>query len=130
MEIKTEVLLEGLEDYFEVGQYKAVLTEFEQAQGFAKVQVAVKLFPLAVVAMENVYKDAYDMAEGGGKEKREALIDWIDESVELPFLLEKLGLDRKISGMAIDMIVEQLNTEKGQEWFDKVGDLLDLGDTA
>ncbi len=56
------------------------------------------------------------------KEKRDAIVEFLDESIELNWVLEKF--DGFVIGKAVDEIIDLLNTAHGKEWAGKVRSIL------
>ena len=117
-------LLEGIKKYAEYEKVKEVIRQINEAGWLGKIAKALSLVPIAIGMAEKAFMDLSDISSGGGKEKREAAINWIDEVVELPMILETLGLDRKFAGLAIDGMVAWLNFTKGKLWINTAKDFL------
>ena len=124
MGINSEVLLDGLKQYFETEKYRIIVDEFKNAGLLGKVTKAISLVPMAVGAVEKIYADLSDAKSGGGKEKKQAVVDWIDDTIEGNFLVEMI--DGKIASMAVDGLVLWLNLTKGKLWIDTAKDFLGI----
>lgn len=125
MEIKTDVLLAGIKEYVGVEDIKAKVDEITNASGLlAKFIKGFALVPYLVAIVEGVYKDLSDVQTGGGKEKKDAVVKFIDDVIDAPFWLEPI--DGSLISVAVDAIVGVFNLVKGKEWLDKVKEFLGI----
>jgi len=118
-EVNTEHLIEGLEEYFLTDKMKDLIAKMTEG-GFRlnKLVVAVSIAMEAVVAVERLVADMAEITTPTGKEKREAVIKFIDDTVSLPFYLEPL--DGIVVGIVIDAVVRSYNIKYGHGWLDLV----------
>ena len=133
-EIDKAKLFAGLEDQFGVDGFKEELAKLKelQAKGFNPFKTVAEggvgwetykegaallngIFYHAVVVVEHTAFDAGQVASGA---KREALIDFLDEVIKLPFWL--VPFERPIYRATIDGIVSTLNRLLGKDWVSKI----------
>lgn len=124
MGINKEVLLDGLKQYFDTEKYAKIIEEIKSAGIIGKITRGLSLVPLAVGAIEKVYMDLSDIQTGGGKEKKDAVVEWLDDIIEGNFIIEMI--DGKIISMAVDGLVLWLNITKGKLWLDVSKDFLGI----
>lgn len=110
--INKEMLLAGLGQYIDVAHFKADLAALH---GTKILQLPGKLLDLFTDAIKVVEKIVADSGEAGlGKEKRDAVVDFLERAIEVPFYLE--SIDGYIIGLIVDTIVGVLNKFFGKTW--------------
>lgn len=123
MNVNTEQLLAGINQYAEVDRFKQIITEIQEASVLGKIVKAVTLVPLLVTVVEKVHYDLADI-QATGKEKKEAVVKWIDDMIEVPFYIEPW--DDNLISIAVDAVVGFYNIVKGKQWLDSVKDFLGI----
>ncbi len=109
MTIDTEYLVAGLRNYFETDEMVA------QMKALTQMPFVPSILPAfvadAVCLVEKIVRDAHEVGEGGIK--RDAVVKFIDETIQVGWLLETV--DGIAIGFAVDQVVEILN-KKAEEW--------------
>jgi hypothetical protein len=106
------MLVDGLVEYIDVDHFKADLAALP---GTKILQLPGKLLDLFTDAIKIVEKIVADSGEVGlGKEKRDAVVDFLEKAIEVPFYLETI--DGYIIGLIVDTIVGVLNKFFGKTW--------------
>lgn len=118
--VETDKLLEGLKSYFANDDMVALISKFNNSGLLGKVTTAASIAMLAVQVVEKLADDAEMVASGG--DKRQAIIDWLDDAVDVPFYLEPI--DGMVIGIAIDAFVTLKNVTSGRDWIKKLTDIL------
>jgi hypothetical protein len=68
---------------------------------------------LAASVTEKMVRDAGEAGQGSAK--RDAVVEFLDDVIQLPIYLE--WLDGKLIGMAIDALIGWLNLTQGHDWY-------------
>lgn len=119
--VNTDKLIAGLKAYFETPEMVALVEEiFHGPFKINKVARVVALVGEAVKIVETLAADIADVGSGSvtGKEKKDAVVGYLDGVLELPFFLEPL--DGPIIGIVVDAIVVWFNVKFSHAWIDKV----------
>ena len=113
--IDVDHFIKGLKEYFDTENMVELVNQLTTG-GFKlkKIVVAVSLVLEAVKAVEQLAADLDDLDEPVGKQKREAVVKFLDDTFDLPFYLEPF--DDNIIGMVVDAIVLYYNTKIGHGW--------------
>jgi hypothetical protein len=131
--IDKEKLVEGLKDAFDVGEFK---DKFEDLKGFKfnpfnfgpdgkpegwdifirDGKLASEVFLQVIRTVERLCFEAGQVASGA--DKLEAVAEFLDEIIQLPFYLE--WADRPVIKMVITFLVNQLNALFGKDWINKI----------
>jgi len=113
MKIDQAVLLEGLNDHFSVGPamdlWDKVKTDGPRSIYNGSL---VELIYVGLSTVERLARDTVGVA--AGNDKLDALLDWLDDVVKLPFWMEPF--DRKIFKMIIEAVIGFLNRRFGKDW--------------
>ena len=122
--IDKEKLLIGLREYGETDKFKAKYDEIMSLGWLGRIAKCLSFVPDAVGIAEKSYNDLDGMRGEGGKSKRDAVVEWIDDIIKLPFWAETL--DGMVIGWAVDAFVAWLNFAKGRNWLDTAKDFLGI----
>ena len=109
MTIDTEFLLKELAIYFAGLEMNAKLSKLIQRP--IDVGAVLDLMDEVIYAVERFVRDAHEV--GKGKEKRAAVVKFLDEAIKLGWIGEKI--DGWIIGLAVDYTVKLLNA-KSKQW--------------
>lgn len=114
--IDKEVLLAGLEQYLDTDHFKA---DIAALHGTKILQLPGRLLDLFTDAIKIVEKIVADSGEAGlGKAKRDAVVDFLEKVIQVPFYLETI--DGYVIGLIVDTIVGVLNKFFGKTWLKDV----------
>ena len=119
--VNTEKLLAGLEEYFATPTMKDLVDQiFHGPFQVSKIVKVLSLVGEAVRIAEQLAADIGDVGSGSvtGKEKKDAVVGFLDGVLELPFFLEPL--DGPVIGIAVDATVTFFNAKFNHAWLDKV----------
>ncbi len=110
MRVDTEHLVAGLKEYFHT---KEMVEKYYLPLGRRPIDPLL-LVAFVTDAVGIVEKLAYDAKEVGfGKEKRDSIVQFLDDCVDFGWLAEKF--DGYVIGKAVDGIVGMLN-DVSKEW--------------
>lgn len=117
--VNTEKFIAGLKEYFVKPEIKALWDEiFNPPFKISKVAKVVALVVESVKVVEQLAADMGEIGAGTGAEKKDAVVKFLDGSIELPFYLEPL--DGPIIGIVVDAVVGFFNLRFKKAWLDKV----------
>jgi hypothetical protein len=121
--IETDKLVDGLKEYFETPEMKNLIEKvFHGPFKLSKITQVIALVYEAVIAAEKLANDIEGMGTGAGKEKKEAVVKWMEEAIHLPFYLEPF--DGLAISMAVDAIVLWFNLRIGKNWLTVIQKIL------
>lgn len=102
--INFEHYLDGLKRYVgDTGRFEELLAPFKVGDTWDKIGALPALILEGVQILEKIGADAGAIAIGTGPEKKKALVKFIDDGIELPWVLDKT-LD--VDGRLISAIIE------------------------
>jgi len=115
--VNTDKLLDGLKSYFSFGE---IAEDIERVKAnFWLALYHGDVFDLLYKVIVQVEELAQDVVDIEGSDKKEAVVKWLDECIELPKLLDAkpFDLDGRLLAPMIDVIVEYINDHAGKDWF-------------
>ena len=119
--VNKEMLLAGLKEYFTTPEMVQVISEiFDGPFKLGKIAKMVAMGSLAIDVVEKLVYDAEEVGKGGAK--RDAVVTWVDDIVELPFYLEML--DGPVIKASITAIVTVRNIRYGKNWIEIIKNFL------
>jgi len=111
--LNTETLIKGLESYFDPeGDFKEDILSLKEGSFFDKIKTMIELVKEAIVVVEKLALDLGGLK--AGSEKKEAIVKWIDDCLELPWYAE--FFDGKLAAAVIDATVLWYNKKLGNDW--------------
>lgn len=123
--VNVDKLIAGLKDYFVQPKMLQLIEDFKAAGVLKKITIGVSIALYCIVVVEHLAADLGDLGVPGS-EKKEALVKFLDDSVDVPFYLEPV--DGLIMGIAIDAFVGWLNLTKGHAWLAALKEFLGADD--
>ncbi len=120
--VNVDKLVEGLRAHFATDEIVSLIDEIQKDGVLDKVSAGFALVKECIPIVEQLAIDLDDLDEVQGKDKRDALVKFLDDCIELPFWAEPF--DDNIIGTAIDGLVWWYNHKIGHDWLAKVKDLL------
>ena len=121
--IDKQFFIDGLDEYALTDEFKDLYEQvFHGPFKISKIAKSVALVFEAVKVVEQLASDAGSIAAGSGKDKKDAVVGWLDDCIKLPFYLEPL--DGVVIGIAIDAIVTFLNIKLTNNWLPKIREFL------
>lgn len=115
VKIDLEKLKAGLHDYFEADKFSETLKELKER---FRVGTLIVLIQEGVVVVEKLAADAGEIING--ETKHEALAQYVDDCISLPFFLEPF--DGKLIHAGIHALVAWYNAKWGHGWIEKLKD--------
>lgn len=116
--VNTKKLLEGLKAYADTGALEKLVAEFKAAGIVDKIAVSFGIIKEAVHLVEKLAADFGELGTPTGREKRDAVVGFLDGVIELPFFLEPI--DGPVIGQMVDGLVAWYNLKVGHRWLDVV----------
>lgn len=110
VKINEDKLWEGLNGLLDIDEFKEKI-KLIQKDGFGPedIPVAGDIFKMAIETVENICIEAGVF--GFGKEKKKAVVKFLDDIIRLPFYLE--WLDGPAIGAIVDLLVSLIFPKKG-----------------
>jgi hypothetical protein len=119
--VDTQYFIDGLKAYFAKPEIVAMVNEI--IHGPFKIGKIAKVGALAVECIHVVEQIAADVdAVGVGGAKRDAVVQFLDDTIKVPFYLEPI--DGMIIGIGIDALVAWYNLKIGKGWLAVIQKLL------
>jgi hypothetical protein len=120
-----EYFLAGLQKYaVEPENIELINTIFHGPFKLSKIAGVLTLVQECVQVVEKMAADAGEIGAGTGKAKKDAIIHFLDEATDLPWYIDKTGVDSMIISGAIDAVVTWFNTKIGKDWIIKIKSIM------
>jgi len=123
--LNKEYFLEGLRKYAVEPENVALIeTIFHGPFKLDKITGVITLIHECVQVVEKMAADAGEIGAGTGKAKKDAIIHFLDESTDLPWYIDKTGIDSIIISSAIDAVITWFNAKMGKDWILKLKSIM------
>lgn len=112
--IDKELLLQKLKEYLNVPE---LIEKIKACQGLHIFELPGALLEVIIMVIKTVEQIVSDITEAGsgtGQAKKDAVVDFLDDVIRVPFWLEPF--DGKIIGLVVDTIVSVANRWLGHDW--------------
>lgn len=121
--VNTTLLIEGLKNYFANGKLLELIARFNDGGVLNKLTTAVAIAMEGVKVVELLVLDIAEIDAVEGREKRDALVKFLDDAIDVPWYLE--SVDGPIIGIVIDATVAFLNAFfQTHDWVKKIKEFL------
>lgn len=117
--IDVELLKKGLHDHFALDNIEAAIAKLK---GKFSVGALIAVISEAIIVVEKIVAEAGELAGPAGEAKHQAVSQFVDDVVKLPFWIEPF--DGWIIHAAIDGLVTWYNIRFGKQWITKLSALL------
>jgi len=119
VEFDWKMLRDKLAEEINLAAIEKELDELKHAKFKYIPREFLDVVTVTVVAAEKVFAEISGLSEGGGEEKRKAVVAFLDDIIKLPFFLDKaINLDGVILGYLVDYAVSFFNKVYTKNWAD------------
>ena len=122
--VDVELLKQGLKEYFQAEKFVTVIEEIKTAGWLGKVAKGISLLPMAIGVAEKLHAELSEVEGGGGGQKKDAVVDWLDDVIKGNFIVEQF--DGMIIRLAVDGLIGWMNLTKGKNWLEVSKDFLGI----
>lgn len=117
--IDKQFFLEGLENYALTEEFRNLSDAvFNGPFKIKKISMVIALIIEAMKVVEQLAADMGEIASGSGKAKKDAVVGWLDGTLDLPFFLEPF--DGPAISICIDGLITFFNIKLSHNWLPKI----------